>query len=68
MFVNHLIPRPIEFFGNPNPEELNLPIEFKNESGRETDKAEGFADDTSGMSLFDIDSLSTLKKNPNRLW
>ncbi len=62
VFVNHLIPRPIEFFGNPNPEELNLLIEFKNESGRETDKAEGFADDTSGLSLFDIESLSTFKK------
>jgi len=62
VFVNHLIPRPLEFFENPVEEFANLPIEFKNESGRETDKAEGFADDTTGMSLFELESLATLKK------
>ncbi len=36
--------------------------EFSNESNRETDKAEGFADDTSGLSLFELESLKTLKQ------
>ncbi len=62
VFINHLVPRPIEFFANPVEEIENLPVEFKNESGRETDKAEGFADDTTGMSLFELESLATLKK------
>jgi hypothetical protein len=39
-----------------------LPVEFRNESGRDTDKAEGFADDTTGMSLFELESLACLKK------
>ncbi len=56
------MPRPIEFFSNPVEEIENLPVEFKNESGRETDKAEGFVDDTTGMSLFELESLITLKK------
>ncbi len=38
------------------------PVEFRNESGRETDKVEGFADDTTGMTLFELESLSALKK------
>ncbi len=62
VFVNHLVPRPIEFFSDPVEEIENLSLEFKNESGRETDKAEGFADDTTGMSLFELESLAALKK------
>ncbi len=43
--------------------EENLPEdEFQNESNRETDKAEGFADDTTGTSLFELSSLTALKK------
>jgi hypothetical protein len=38
------------------------PVAFRNESGRETDKAEGFADDTTGMTLFELESQSALKK------
>jgi hypothetical protein len=34
---------------------------FSNESGCETDKAEGFADDTSVATLFCLDSLTALK-------
>jgi hypothetical protein len=91
VFVNHLIPHPIEFLEaredandaavipvlHPDPvsgqlnevvaqdQALRLhegPVEFLNESGRETDKAEGFADDTTGMTLFELESLSALKK------
>ncbi len=36
---------------DPIPNQVILPVEFRNESGRETDKAEGFADDTTGMSV-----------------
>jgi hypothetical protein len=67
VFVKHLIPRPLSF-----QEELavagfdrNVIVpadEFSCESNRETDKGEGFADDTSGLSLFEIDSLKTLKQ------
>jgi hypothetical protein len=39
-----------------------LPLEFRNESGRETDKAEAFADDTTGLTLLELDSLSKLKE------
>jgi hypothetical protein len=35
---------------------------FRNESNKETDKAEGFADDATGLSLFELASLSALKK------
>ncbi len=38
-------------------------LEFRNESNRETDKAEAFADDTTGLSLFELESLRSLKKN-----
>jgi hypothetical protein len=67
VFVNHLVPRPISFQeeledeGVPK-EEFVPEDEFSNESNRETDKAEGFADDTSGLSLFELESLKTLKQ------
>jgi hypothetical protein len=38
------------------------PQEFRNESNRETDKAEAFADDTTALTLFEIESLRTLKR------
>jgi hypothetical protein len=41
---------------------------FRNESNKETDKAEGFADDTTGLSLFELESLTTLKKNSDGFW
>jgi hypothetical protein len=37
-------------------------IRFRNESGTETDKAEGFADDTSVATVFDYESLRSLKE------
>jgi hypothetical protein len=37
-------------------------IRFRNESGTETDKAEGFADDTSVATVFDYGSLRSLKE------
>jgi hypothetical protein len=37
-------------------------ITFRNESKKETDKAEGFADDTTGLTLFEFESLSAIKK------
>jgi hypothetical protein len=59
IYVNHLVPRPMAM-------PLMLPLEedeeFTNEADRETDKAEGFADDTSGLTLFEIESLSIAKK------
>jgi hypothetical protein len=58
VFVNHLIPRPIVYA--PLPVRVEEP--FKNESARETDKGEGFADDTTGLTLFELESLSTLKQ------
>ncbi len=39
-----------------------IPLEFRNESGRETDKAEAFADDTTGLTILELESLSKLKK------
>jgi hypothetical protein len=43
--------------------EENLPDdEFKQESNHETDKAEGFADDTMGRSLFELSSLTAFKQ------
>ncbi len=35
---------------------------FRNESKKETNKAEGFADDTTGLTLFEYDSLFAIKK------
>jgi hypothetical protein len=67
VFVNHLVPRPISFQeeleeeGVPR-EEFVPEDEFSNECNRETDKGEGFADDTSGLSLFELESLKTLKQ------
>ena len=88
VFVNHLVPRPIQFIEHqaaddedaapaeavdPAPAaaageggelalpEEDSPVQFRNESGRETDKAEGFADDTTGMTLFERESLMKLK-------
>ncbi len=37
-------------------------ISFRNESKKETGKAEGFADDTTGLTLFEYESLSAIKK------
>jgi hypothetical protein len=36
-------------------------ITFRNESKKETDKAEGFADETTGLTLFEYESLSAIK-------
>jgi hypothetical protein len=36
--------------------------EFRNESGRETDKAEAFADDMTGLTMLELESLSKLKQ------
>jgi hypothetical protein len=44
------------------PAHHELSQEFRNESNRETDKAEAFADDTTGLTLFEIESLRTLKR------
>jgi hypothetical protein len=41
-----------------NPED---DICFRNESRKETDKAEGFADDTTGLTIFELESLAALK-------
>ncbi len=38
-------------------------ITFRNESKKETDKAEGFADNTTGLTLFEYESLSAIKKS-----
>jgi hypothetical protein len=67
VFVNHLVPRLISFQEELEdegvPREDFIPEdEFSNESNRETDKGEGFADDTSGLSLFELESLKTLKQ------
>ncbi len=78
VFINHLVPRPLAFVEadadadadaegeaveEPAVQEHQLiPLEFRNESGRETDKAEAFADDTTGLTLLELDSLSKLKK------
>jgi hypothetical protein len=64
-----MVPRTV--FGNlnaPHPSIVNaINVEdnpcFKYESKCETDKAEGFADDTSVATLFDYDSLAALKKS-----
>jgi hypothetical protein len=37
-------------------------VNFKNESNKETDKAEGFADDTTGLTIFELESLAVLKR------
>jgi hypothetical protein len=42
-----------------NPED---DICFRNESRKETDKAEGFADDTTGLTIFELESLAALKR------
>ncbi len=42
-----------------NPED---DICFRNKSRKETDKAEGFADDTTGLTIFELESLSALKR------
>jgi hypothetical protein len=44
--------------------EMDDDICFRNESNKETDKAEGFADDTTGLSLFELESLAALKRIP----
>jgi hypothetical protein len=76
VFVNHLVPRPLAFLEPvPDPDPVNAVVhqdaqplvqeekqEFRNESNRETDKAEAFADDTTGLTLFELESLRTLKK------
>ncbi len=41
---------------------MNVDCRIGIESGRETDKAEGFADDTTGMTLFERESLMKLKQ------
>jgi hypothetical protein len=35
-------------------------LNFRNESNKETDKAEGFADDTTGLTIFELESLAAL--------
>jgi hypothetical protein len=76
VFVNHLIPRPLALAVLGDDGEVDdggaeeaaaevqppLPLEFRNESGRETDKVEAFADDTTGLTLLELDSLSKLKE------
>jgi len=73
VFVNHLVPRPLAIRepaeGAEGAEEAEEALEnqaicqeFRNESNRETDKAEAFADDTTGLSLFELESLRSLKK------
>jgi hypothetical protein len=60
VFNNHLVPRMIAPVPDPDDEEDD--ICFRNESNKETDKAEGFADDTTGLTIFELESLSTLKR------
>jgi hypothetical protein len=58
VFQNHLIPRMLPAPGaDPDvaEEEEEDDICFRNESNKETDKAEGFADDATGLSLFELD-------------
>jgi hypothetical protein len=62
VFTNHLIPRMIGHVPDEDEDEMEDDICFRNESNKETDKAEGFADDTTGLTLFELESLSTLKK------
>jgi hypothetical protein len=65
VFQNHLIPRMLPAPGaDPDvaEDEDEDDICFRNESNKETDKAEGFADDATGLSLFELASLSALKK------
>jgi hypothetical protein len=78
VFINHLLPRPLAFVEadadagveaegevaeEPAAQEHQLiPLEFRNESGGETDKAEAFADDTTGPTILELESLSKLKK------
>jgi hypothetical protein len=40
--------------------------EFRNESNRETDKAEAFADDTTALTLFEIESFRGLQCNVDK--
>jgi hypothetical protein len=61
------VPRPIVFRDpveeiEDEPENQTICQEFRNESNRETDKAEAFADDTTGLTLFELESLRSLKK------
>jgi Reverse transcriptase (RNA-dependent DNA polymerase) len=42
-----------------NPE--TIPIDFRNESNGETDKADGFADDNSSLTIMEQNSLGNLK-------
>jgi hypothetical protein len=37
-------------------------VNFRNESNKETDKAEGFADDITGLTIFELESLAALKR------
>jgi hypothetical protein len=62
VFTNHLIPRMIGHVPDEDEDEMEDDVCFRNESNKETDKAEGFADDTTGLSLFELESLSTLKR------
>jgi hypothetical protein len=62
VFTNHLIPRMIGHAQEDEEEEVEDDICFWNESNKETDKAEGFADDTTGLSLFELESAIHLKK------
>jgi hypothetical protein len=76
VFVNHLVPRPLAFVeagvdGEADGEDDEeaaahdhqlTSLEFRNESRRETDKAEAFADDTTGLTLLELESLSKLKQ------
>ncbi len=76
VFINHLVPRPLAFVeaeadGEAEGEGVEeaaaqeqqlIPLEFRNESGRETDKAEAFADDTTGLTILELESLSKLKQ------
>jgi len=67
VYQNHFIARPylqlsIEHDFENAPEADYSDPRFRNESGFETNKADGFADDNSTGTLCELESLSSLKK------
>ncbi len=56
---------PLSLFLSASPDHISVPITvqvFENESNRETDKNESFADDANNFTVLKLDSLAKLKK------
>jgi len=66
LYLSHFIsrplaPAPVEHFFDPPPVPDREDQKFRNESSFETSKCDGFADDNTAGTLFEYESLSTLK-------